>query len=140
MIPLLQTRVLELGSVVLGPYAGQILADLGAEVVKVEPIDGDIARAAQPRAANMGALYVNNNRNKRTIAIDLKSKEGRDVLTRLVTRSDVLLHNMRTNAAERLGVDFARIAELNPRIVYCAAVGFGQGGRYRDQPAFDDII
>ena len=141
MIPLLQgTKVLELGAVVLGPYAGQILADLGADVVKVEPIDGDIARAAQPRAANMGALYVNNNRNKRTIAIDLKSKEGRDVLTRLVVRSDVLLHNMRANAAERLGVDFTTVAELNPRIVYCAAIGFGQEGRYRDQPAFDDTI
>jgi crotonobetainyl-CoA:carnitine CoA-transferase CaiB-like acyl-CoA transferase len=141
MIPLLQgTRVLELGAVVLGPYAGQILADLGAEVVKVEPIDGDIARAAQPRAAHMGALYVNNNQNKRTVAIDLKTADGRDILTRLVARSDVLLHNMRANAAERLGVDFATVARLNARIVYCAAVGFGQEGRYRDQPAFDDTI
>jgi crotonobetainyl-CoA:carnitine CoA-transferase CaiB-like acyl-CoA transferase len=132
--------VLEIGSVVLGPYAAQILADLGADVVKVEPMDGDIARASQPRSSTMGALFANNNRNKRTVAVDLKHPEGRDILTRLVARSDVLLHNMRANATERLGVDFERAAELNPRLVYCAAVGFGQGGRYRDEPAFDDTV
>ena len=100
MIPLLRdVRVLEIGSVVLGPYAAQILADLGADVVKVEPMDGDIARASQPRSSSMGALFANNNRNKRVIAIDLKRPEAKDVLARLVARSDVLLHNMRANAA-----------------------------------------
>jgi crotonobetainyl-CoA:carnitine CoA-transferase CaiB-like acyl-CoA transferase len=141
MIPLLRdVRLLEIGSVVLGPYAAQILADLGADVVKVEPMDGDIARASQPRSSSMGALFANNNRNKRVIAIDLKRPEAKDVLARLVARSDVLLHNMRANAAERLGIDFQSAAEINPRLVYCAAVGFGQGGRYRDQPAFDDTV
>jgi len=141
MIPLLRNvSVLEIGSVVLGPYAAQILADLGADVVKVEPMDGDIARASQPRSSSMGALFANNNRNKRVIAVDLKRPEARDVLARLVARSDVLLHNMRANAAERLGIDFRAAAAINPRLVYCAAVGFGQGGRYRDQPAFDDTV
>jgi len=88
----------------------------------------------------MGALFANNNRNKRVIAVDLKRPEARDVLARLVARSDVLLHNMRANAAERLGIDFRAAAAINPRLVYCAAVGFGQGGRYRDQPAFDDTV
>lgn len=141
MIPLLQgIRVLEIGSVVLGPFAGQILADLGADVVKLEPKEGDIARASQPQAAGMGALFVNNNRNKRAISVDLKSSEGRDILTRLVARSDVLLHNMRTDAAERLGLGFEAASAINPRLIYCSAIGFGQKGRYRDRPAFDDTI
>lgn len=141
MIPLLEgIRILELGTVVLGPYAGQILADLGADVVKVEPIEGDIARAAHPRGAGMGALYANNNRNKRTISIDLKSAEGREIVLRLVSERDVLLHNMRAEAADRLGLGFDALAERNPRLIYCAAIGFGQQGRYRDRPAFDDVI
>jgi crotonobetainyl-CoA:carnitine CoA-transferase CaiB-like acyl-CoA transferase len=142
MLPLLQgTRVLELGSVVMGPYAGQLLADLGADVVKVEPCEGDIARASQPAGGpDMGALYVNNNRNKRTIAIDLKRPEARQVLTRLIERSDVLLHNMRSNAADRLGVGFEAASAINPQLIYCSATGFGTRGRYRDRPAFDDIV
>jgi crotonobetainyl-CoA:carnitine CoA-transferase CaiB-like acyl-CoA transferase len=138
---LVGTKVLEVGSVVMGPYAGQLLADLGADVVKVEPLDGDIARAAQPAAERgMGALYVNNNRNKRAIAVDLKRAEGREIITRLIRRSDVLLHNVRSNAAERLGIDFESASGINPRIVHCSASGFGEGGRYRDRPAFDDIV
>lgn len=133
-------RILELSSVVMGPYAGQILADLGAEVIKVEPLQGDVARASQPGAAGMGALYVNNNRNKKAIALDLRCAQGREVLHRLICASDVLLHNMRLAAACRLGVDFASAAALNPRLIHCAAIGFGQQGRYRDRPAFDDVI
>lgn len=141
MIPLLQgVRILELSAVVLGPYAGQILADLGAEVVKVEPIDGEVARAARPQAAGMSALYVNNNRNKRAIAVNLKSATGTAIIHRLIGRSDVLLHNMRADAAQRLGVDFDAAAAINPRLIYCSAVGFGERGRYRGRPAFDDVI
>jgi crotonobetainyl-CoA:carnitine CoA-transferase CaiB-like acyl-CoA transferase len=83
---------------------------------------------------------VNNNRNKRMIAIDLKRSEGRGVLARLVERSDVLFHNMRAGAAERLGLGFSEVSRLNPRIIHCSAIGFGRGGEYRDRPAFDDII
>jgi crotonobetainyl-CoA:carnitine CoA-transferase CaiB-like acyl-CoA transferase len=145
MIPLLAgTRILELSAVVMGPFAGQILADLGAEVIKVEPIDGDVARASQPQGSGMpsgmGALYVNNNRNKRAIAVDLKSERGKAIIDKLIRRSDVLLHNMRPEAAERLGLGFDAVAASNPRLVYCSAIGFGQRGRYRGRPAFDDVI
>jgi crotonobetainyl-CoA:carnitine CoA-transferase CaiB-like acyl-CoA transferase len=141
VIPLLKgIRVVEIGAVVLGPYAGQILGDLGAEVIKVEPLDGDIARSAHPQGAGGGALFVNNNRNKRMLAIDLKRAEGRAALGRLIGTADVLLHNMRVDAAERLGLGFDAVAAINPRIVHCAAIGFGQAGQYRDRPAFDDII
>lgn len=141
MLPLLQgVRVIEVGAVVLGPYAGQILADLGAELIKVEPLEGDIARHAHPQGAGGGALFVNNNRNKRMLALDLKKVEGRAALGRLIEGSDVLLHNMRLDAAERLGLGFEQVVAANPQIVHCAATGFGRGGRYRDRPAFDDII
>ncbi len=153
MIPLLAgTRILELSAVVMGPFAGQILADLGAEVIKVEPIEGDVARASHPQAnghavgqtggaaTGMGALYVNNNRNKRAIAVDLKSERGKQVIHQLIRRSDVLLHNMRPDAADRLGLGFDAVAAINPRLIYCSAIGFGQRGRYRGRPAFDDVI
>ncbi|MES2496488.1 MAG: CoA transferase [Pseudomonadota bacterium] len=141
MITLLKgIRVIEVGAVVLGPYAGQLLADLGAELIKVEPLEGDIARHAHPQGTGGGALFVNNNRNKTMLAIDLKHPDGRAALNRLIARSDVLLHNMRVDAAERLGLGFEAAAAINPKIIHCAAIGFGQRGRYRDRPAFDDII
>jgi crotonobetainyl-CoA:carnitine CoA-transferase CaiB-like acyl-CoA transferase len=141
VLPLLNgIRVIEVGAVVLGPYAGQILADLGAEVIKVEPLEGDIARDAHPQGAGGGALFVNNNRNKRMLAVDLKRPEGRAALARLIATSDVLLHNMRLDAADRLGLGAQAVAAINPRIVHCAATGFGRAGPYRDRPAFDDII
>lgn len=141
MLPLLKgVRVIEVGAVVLGPYAAQILADLGAEVIKVEPLEGDIARHAHPQGAGGGALFVNNNRNKRMVALDLKRSEGREALGRMLRGADVLLHNMRLEAAERLGLGFEAVAAINPRIVHCAATGFGRRGPYRDRPAFDDII
>ena len=142
MLTLLKdVRVLEVSTVVMGPLAGQILADLGAEVIKVESLEGDGARAAYPQqAAGMGALYVNNNRNKKAIALDLKGEEGRSIIERLIARSDVLLHNLRPESAERLGIGFEAAARVNPRIVYCSAIGFGQAGRYRNRPAYDDIV
>lgn len=141
MLALLEgIRVIEVGAVVLGPYAGQLLADLGADVIKVEPMEGDIARHAHPRGESGGALFVNNNRNKRMLAIDLKAAEGRAAFAELLKTADVLFHNMRIDAADRLGLGFEAVAAINPRIVHCAAVGFGQRGPYRDRPAFDDII
>jgi len=141
VIPLLRgLRILEVSAIVIGPYAGQILADLGAEVVKLEPIAGDVARSTPPQAGGMSALFANNNRNKKALAVDLKTGQGKEVLRRLVRRSDVLLHNMRADAARRLGVDSAATLAINPRLVHCSAVGFGERGRYRGRPAFDDII
>jgi crotonobetainyl-CoA:carnitine CoA-transferase CaiB-like acyl-CoA transferase len=141
MLPLLKgVRIIEVGTVVLGPYAGQILADLGAEVVKVEALQGDIARNAHPAGPDGGALFVNNNRNKRMLAIDLKQPAGQAALAKLIGSADVLFHNMRVDAAERLGLGFDAVAAINPRIIHCAAIGFGQRGPYRNRPAFDDII
>jgi crotonobetainyl-CoA:carnitine CoA-transferase CaiB-like acyl-CoA transferase len=88
----------------------------------------------------MGALYVNNNRNKKAIALDLKSTRGKAVIAKLIQRCDVLLHNMRPDAADRLGLSFEAAAAINPSLIYCSAIGFGQRGRYRGRPAFDDII
>lgn len=141
MLPLLQgVRIIEVGAVVLGPYAGQILADLGAEVIKVEPLEGDIARNAHPAGPGGGALFLGNNRNKRMLAIDLKQPAGKAALAKLIGTADVLFHNMRVDAAERIGLGFDAVAAINPAIIHCAAIGFGQRGPYRDRPAFDDII
>lgn len=142
MTPLLQgVRILELSTIVMGPFAGQILADLGAEVVKIEPPHGDGARHInESPLGKFGAMYVNNNRNKKTIGLDLKSDSGIDVVQRLIKQSDVFLHNMREEAIDRLGLGYEKVRSLNDEIVYCAAVGFGGEGRYRGRPAYDDVI
>jgi len=134
-------KVLDITSVVLGPFASQILGDLGADVIKVEPLQGDITRAASPtRNPAMGAMYLNLNRNKRSIALDLKSEAGRAVLKRLIEQSDVLFHNMRPGAVKRLGFEADAARAINPRLIYCAAYGFSEGGRYAGRAAYDDTI
>jgi crotonobetainyl-CoA:carnitine CoA-transferase CaiB-like acyl-CoA transferase len=142
MLPLLEgLTIVDLTAVILGPYATQILGDLGADVIKVEPPEGDSMRAIPPIAApGISAIYANHNRNKRSIALDLKSAEGKDVLARLVAKADALVHNMRQEAIDRLGFGFAPCRSLNPRIVYCAAVGYGSAGPYAGRPAYDDVI
>jgi formyl-CoA transferase len=126
---------------VLGPLATQILGDYGAEIIKVENLEGDLVRASGVSLhPGMSSIFLAINRNKRSIAVDLKSAEGREILKRLVPAADVLVHNMRVAAIERLGFGYRAVAELNPDIVYCAATGFGQDGPDRDKPAFDDII
>jgi formyl-CoA transferase len=139
--PLAGVRVLDLTSVVLGPLATQILGDYGAEIVKVENLDGDLARdSGVARHSGMSSIFLALNRNKRSIALDLKSEKGKEVLRRLVPGADVLVHNMRVAAIEKLGFGYTAVAKLKPDIVYCAATGFGQDGPDRDKPAFDDII
>lgn len=139
--PLAGVRILDLTSVVLGPLATQILGDYGAEIIKIENLAGDLTRdSGVSLHAGMGSIFLAINRNKRSIAADLKSAEGREILKRLVPGADVLVHNMRVAAIERLGFGYRAVAELNPDIVYCAATGFGQDGPDRDKPAFDDII
>lgn len=142
MIPLLKgLRILDLTTVILGPYGTQILGDLGAEVIKVEPPAGDSMRPVAPLAASgLSAIFANFNRNKRSVALDLKTEAGRSALRKLVSTADVFVHNMRQEAMDKLGFTFNAVREANPRIVYAAAVGFGRHGRYAGKPAYDDVI
>jgi len=139
--PLAGIKVLDLTTVVLGPLATQILGDLGAEVIKIEAPEGDIMRYAGPaRHRGMGHVFLNLNRNKRSLVLDLKQPEAAAVLLGLVARSDVLMHNMRPQAMARVGFAWGRLQQVNPRLVYCSAQGYGQNGPFADRPAFDDII
>lgn len=142
MLDLLKTvRVLDVSSIVMGPMAGQILGDLGADVTKLEPPQGDLARYSGSQGPErIGALFANNNRNKRSIVADLKTPEGQAVLTALLDRSDVVLHNMRPSAAKRVGLDPSTACSGRPSLIYCAATGFGTNGPYAERPAYDDVI
>ena len=140
--PLAGVRVLDLTSVVLGPMATQILGDYGADVIKVEAPEGDRMRSngVTRRLRGMSSIFLAINRNKRSLCIDLKSPEGLAVIKRLLPTVDVLVHNMRLAAVDRLGLGYDTAAALNPRLVYCVAPGFGQGGPDENKPAFDDVI
>jgi crotonobetainyl-CoA:carnitine CoA-transferase CaiB-like acyl-CoA transferase len=140
--PLDGIRVIDVTTVLLGPYATQILGDMGADVIKVEaPPSGDIARnMGTVRHPGMGGIYLNANRNKRSLALDLKQEAAKQALRRLIPTADVFVHNMRPQAIERLGFGYEAVAALKPDIVYVGAYGFGQGGPYRSKPAYDDAI
>jgi crotonobetainyl-CoA:carnitine CoA-transferase CaiB-like acyl-CoA transferase len=139
--PLAGVRVLDLTAVVAGPLATQILGDYGADVIKVEPPDGDRMRVnGVTRNRGMSSIFLALNRNKRSLCIDLKSADGSAVIQRLLPTVDVLVHNMRPAAVDRLGLGYQAATALNPRLVYCAAPGFGRGGPDADKPAFDDVI
>ena len=139
--PLAGIRILDLTSVILGPYCTQILADFGADVIKVESPTGDIMRHVGPmRNPGMGHIYLNLNRNKRSIALDLKRMEARDALRKLAKTADVMVSNVRPAAMARLGLGYDDIRAINPRIIYASATGFGASGRYAGKPAYDDLI
>lgn len=140
--PLEGVRVLDLTSVVVGPLATQIMADHGAEVIKIEAPAGDIVRTLAGRGvtAGMSGKFLHLNRNKRSIALDLKQEAARDALMKLIEGADVLIWNMRPPAMARLGLAYEDVRRVNPRIIYCGMFGFGQDGRYRDKPAYDSII
>lgn len=134
-------RVLDLSSVVLGPLAAQMLGDMGADVIKIEAPEGDLARSVGPaRTPGMGALFLNCNRNKRSLALNLKHPDAAEVLARLIADSDVVLHSVRTQAAQRIGLTYEAACSVNPRIVFCHVGGFSDRGPYSGLPAFDDII
>jgi formyl-CoA transferase len=138
--PLSGIRALDLSSYVAGPYACSLLADLGAEVIKVEPISGDGLRQypstleAEPRA------FLGLNRSKRGIAIDIKQPVGLEALLRLVRSADVLVHNFRPSAPERLGIGYAKLHEENPRLIYCALSGYGDHGPLKDRAGYDQVL
>ncbi|MCW5751494.1 MAG: CoA transferase [Alphaproteobacteria bacterium] len=134
-------RIIDLTSVVLGPYAMQILGDHGADVIKVESPEGDLVRQiGSGRTAGMGPIHLQVNRNKRSIVLDIKKPEGRTALLRLAETADVFVHSMRPQAIQSLGLGDAELRAVNPRIVHAGAYGFRADGPYGAKPAFDDVI
>jgi crotonobetainyl-CoA:carnitine CoA-transferase CaiB-like acyl-CoA transferase len=141
MLPLQGYRVLDLTSVIFGPLASQVLADYGADVVKVEAPEGDVMRGTGPATeAGMGALFLGVNRGKRSIVLDLKTREGREAIAALAERADVLMSTVRPQKLAAIGVDPDTIRARNPKIVFASLVGFAGNGPYSGLPAYDDII
>jgi crotonobetainyl-CoA:carnitine CoA-transferase CaiB-like acyl-CoA transferase len=139
--PLDGVRVLDLTTVVMGPYATQILADFGADVVKVEPPEGDVMRHNAPlRSSGMGHIFLNANRNKRSIVLDLKRPAAREACLALAKTADVLVYNIRPQAMARLGLSYEEVRAVNPRIVYVGGFGYSQRGPYAAKAAYDDLI
>lgn len=139
--PLHGLKVIDLTSVLSGPYTTQILADLGAEVVKIEGPAGDAMRSnGVLRKPGFGHIFLASNRNKKSVVLDLKHEDGKEELRRLLRTADVLVHNMRMAAIERLGFSYRAVEEINPRIIYCSITGYGSTGPRAGKPAFDDVI
>ena len=133
--------MLDLTTVVMGPYATQILADFGADVIKVEPPDGDVMRYAWPfRNPGMGHIFLNANRNKRSIVLDLKKDAARAACLALARRADVLVYNIRPQAMARLRLGYDDVSAVNDRIIYVGCFGYSQRGPYAAKAAYDDLI
>jgi crotonobetainyl-CoA:carnitine CoA-transferase CaiB-like acyl-CoA transferase len=141
MGPLEGVRIIDMTTVLMGPYATQMLGDYGADVIKVETPDGDVTRLIGPtRHPGMGPVFLNTNRSKRSICLDLKKPAGRDALLRLIASADVLIYNVRPQAMERLQLGYDVVRKINPRLIYAGVFGFGQDGPYAAKPAYDDLI
>lgn len=139
--PLSGIKVVDLTSVLMGPYTTQILADMGAEVIKVEAPAGDTTRHLPPSISDgRGSMFMNVNRGKKSIAVDLKQPEGRALVLKLVADADIFIHSMRAQAIKRLGLDYEAVAAENNDIIYANLYGFGRAGPYADYPAYDDIV
>jgi len=139
--PLEGVRVVDASSMLMAPYATQILGDMGADVIKVEAPGGDPVRGIGPmRHPGMGAMFLNLNRSKRSIVLDLKQAQAREAALDLLRTADVFVYNVRPQAMARLGLDYPSVRAVNPRIVYAGLFGYGQDGPYADKPAFDDLI
>ncbi|MEJ2133185.1 MAG: CoA transferase, partial [Gammaproteobacteria bacterium] len=134
--PLDGYRVIDFTTMIAGPYGAMILADQGADVIKVEaPMGG-----TGPSQRQFGASFVNNNRNKRSLSLDLKTEEGREIMKRLAKTADVFMQNYRPGVVERLGIDYEALRTVKPDIVYLSMSGWGENGPYAHKPVFDPII
>ena len=138
--PLAGVRVLDLSGYIAGPYGCTLLADQGAEVIKIEPPQGDNLRKYPSTLAAEGRAFMGVNRGKRGLALDLKLPQGREVLTRLVKDADVLVHNFRPAVPARLGIDYDTLRAVNPRLVYCALTGYGDTGPMKDRAGYDQVL
>jgi crotonobetainyl-CoA:carnitine CoA-transferase CaiB-like acyl-CoA transferase len=139
--PLDGIRILELGQIIAGTYGGQLLSDLGAEVIKIETPQGDLGRIPSVGPyKGLSALFLTFNRNKKSIVIDLKNEAGRQVFYDLVKVADVVIDNFRPGVLERLKIDYGTLSKLNPRLIQCSVTGFGAQGEYKDYPALDLVI
>src|SRR5262249_10619671 len=138
--PLTGIRVLDFTSYLAGPYGCALLADLGAEVLKIEAPDGDMLRHYPSTLPGESRAFLGVNRNKRGLVVDLKHPDARGVIHRLVRDADVLVENFRPAVPPRLGIDYATLQPLNPKLIYCAVTGYGDHGPLRDQPGFDQVL
>ena len=139
--PLAGIRVIDLTAMVMGPYCTQIMADMGADVIKIEPPDGDGTRyISVGPSPTMGGVFANVNRGKRSIVLDLQSESGRSTLQAMVAKADVFIHSMRSKAIAKLGFSYEAVLKINPGIVYTNAYGYSRRGPWRDLPAYDDTI
>lgn len=139
--PLAGFKIVDMSTVLMGPVATQVLGDYGADVIKVEPPDGDVMRhAGASRTPRMGAMYLANGRNKRSVVLDVKQPAGKQALLRLCESADLFIHNVRPAAMQRAGLGYNDLRAINPRIVYIALVGYSEHGPYANRPALDDII
>jgi len=134
-------KVVDLTAVLLGPYATQMMADMGADVIKIEPPQGDLLRnSGLGRTDKMGPIYIAANRNKRSLCLDLKKPEAIAIVKELVRDADIFIHNNRPQAIDRLGLSYEDLKAVNPGIIYAYAMGYGRKGPYGDRPAFDDLV
>ncbi|HWF28321.1 MAG TPA: CoA transferase, partial [Mycobacterium sp.] len=139
--PLAGVRVVDLTAMVMGSYCTQIMADMGADVIKIEPPEGDNTRyISVGPAPGMSGIFVNVNRGKRSVVLDLQSESGKIALRALIEQADVFIHSMRAKAIARLGFSYDEVAAINPAIVYTNCYGYGRRGPDRDLPAYDDTI
>ena len=139
--PLAGIRVLDMTTVLFGPYATQLMAEMGADIIKLEAPEGDVTRHTEPaRNAGMGAIFLTLNRGKRSLSLDLKQPAARDAALAVARDCDVVISNVRPRALARLGLDSDTLRRADPRLVFCSLVGFGQSGPYAEKPAYDDLI
>lgn len=138
--PLAGVKILDFCSFINGAYSAAIMGDLGADVIKIEPLTGDLSRAWGPFLNGESRFYQAWNRNKRCITLDLTAQAGRDIVYDLVRSADVVIENFRAGVTEKLGIDYATLRELNPRLIYCSSTAFGSKGPQRNRPGYDPVL